>query len=118
MKKNASRYSFFESVYRVARKIPRGKVTTYGHIARFLGTGKSARLVGWALNASFSADPPVPAHRVVNHQGLLTGKHHFPTPHMMKDLLQSEGVEVDENDRIVNFKSHLWIPEENLSSGI
>lgn len=104
---------FFIRVYDVVRKIPYGKVTTYGLIASAVGTPGAARMVGWALNKSFSAIPFVPAHRVVNRNGFLTGKKYFGGFNVMAGLLKSEGVEV-ENDRIVNFKELLWNPETNI----
>lgn len=105
--------SFFESVYDVVRLIPKGRVTSYGAIANYLGTKLSSRMVGWAMNAAGSAIPPVPAHRVVNRNGILTGKHHFATPTLMEDLLKSEGVKVS-NDAIVNYKHLFWDPSEEL----
>ncbi len=101
--------NFFERVYTVARQIPLGKVTTYGAIARALGSGRSARMVGWAMNAAHNL-PDVPAHRVVNRVGLLTGKHHFEGSNLMQQLLESEGIVVEHN-QILNFKSILWEPE-------
>jgi len=106
--------SFFEKVYDVARLIPKGRVTTYGHIAEFIGQKGSARMVGWAMNASFGVNPPVPAHRVVNRKGLLTGKHHFHTPDLMQKLLENEGVKI-ENDQVIDFYKILWIPLKELS---
>ena len=106
-KQTFDRYSFFDDVYDVVRMVPTGRVTSYGAIARFLGTGKSARMVGWAMNAAHGKD--VPAHRVVNSQGLLTGKHHFGGPDVMQRLLEAEGVKV-ENDKVQNFKDLLWDP--------
>jgi methylated-DNA-protein-cysteine methyltransferase related protein len=106
--------SFFDKVYSVAGMIPRGRITSYGHIAEFIGQKGSARMVGWAMNASHFADPPVPAHRVVNRTGLLTGKYHFQTPDLMQKLLESEGV-VIQNDRVVNFDKKLWIPAKELN---
>ncbi|MEY2963602.1 MAG: hypothetical protein RL754_863 [Bacteroidota bacterium] len=103
---------FFERVYRVVRLIPEGRVTTYGHIARFLGTGRSARVVGYAMNASHN-DPTVPAHRVVNRTGVLTGKHFFGGSTLMEDLLANEGVEVVD-DQIQRFKDHIWDPMTEL----
>ncbi len=100
---------FFEKVYEIAKQIPYGKVTTYGAIAKALGTAKSARMVGWAMNASHNMSD-VPAHRVVNRKGLLTGKHHFQGTSLMQQLLESEGVVVVDN-QIQNFESHLWEPE-------
>jgi len=101
--------NFFERVYAVARKIPYGKVTSYGAIAKVLGTGRSARMVGWAMNAS-EAMEDVPAHRVVNRKGLLTGKHHFEGTNLMQQLLESEGVKVVDH-QIVDFEKHFWQPE-------
>jgi methylated-DNA-protein-cysteine methyltransferase-like protein len=101
--------NFFERVYAVAKQIPYGKVTSYVAIARALGTGRSARMVGWAMNASHGMED-VPAHRVVNQKGLLTGKHHFEGTNLMQQLLESEGIEVVDN-QIVNFQKHFWTPE-------
>ncbi|MFD2892453.1 MGMT family protein [Flavobacterium chuncheonense] len=101
--------NFFERVYEVARKIPYGKVTTYGAIAKCLGAARSARMVGWAMNASHTMDD-VPAHRVVNRKGMLTGKHHFEGTNLMQQLLESEGVLVKDN-QIIDFEKYLWIPE-------
>lgn len=105
--------SFYEKVWAVAREIPEGRVTSYGAIARFVGTGLSARMVGYAMNKSFQAIPGVPAHRVVNRKGLLTGKMHFPTPTLMEELLAQEGVEVID-DQIQEFSQHFWDPAEHL----
>jgi methylated-DNA-protein-cysteine methyltransferase-like protein len=113
MKKKFQRESFFEDVYEVVRLVPRGRVTTYGAIAHYLGSGKSSRMVGWAMNASHTAFPPVPAHRVVNRNGVLTGKHHFASPTLMQELLEKEGVKVD-NDTIQNFEEVLWLPAKEL----
>lgn len=101
--------SFFERVYIVARQIPCGKVTSYGAIAKALGTARSSRMVGWAMNAAHNLED-VPAHRVVNRKGLLTGKHHFDGTNLMQQLLESEGIEVV-NNQIVNFEKHFWTPE-------
>jgi methylated-DNA-protein-cysteine methyltransferase-like protein len=103
--------SFFESVYEVVRLIPIGRVTSYGAIARFLGTGKSARMVGWAMNASHGVYPPVPAQRVVNAAGLLSGKLHFGPGDEMKTLLEAEGLKI-ENDRVLSFEKVFWDPAE------
>lgn len=105
--------SFFQKVYAVARKIPHGRVTSYGAIADYLGTGLSARMVGWAMNSCGTNSPPVPAHRVVNRNGLLTGKHHFSTPTLMEELLEAEGVHVIE-DKIENFSKIFWDPGKEL----
>ncbi len=103
--------SFFERVYEVARQIPEGKVTSYGAIAAYLGMAKGARMVGWAMNASGAAN--VPAHRVVNKKGLLTGKHHFEGVNLMQQLLENEGVKVVDN-QIQNFAKYFWDPLESL----
>jgi methylated-DNA-protein-cysteine methyltransferase-like protein len=114
-KRNLQDAGFFERVYEVVRLIPPGRVTSYGAIARYLGTGLSARMVGWALNASHNSGTFVPAHRVVNRQGLLTGKHHFGTPGLMQQLLENEGI-IIENDRIINFAERFWDPNKELKS--
>ena len=101
--------NFFERVYVVARQIPYGKVTSYGSIAKVLGAARSARMVGWAMNASHNLED-VPAHRVVNRIGLLTGKHHFDGTNLMQQLLESEGIEVIDN-QIIDFEKHFWLPE-------
>ena len=101
--------SFFERVYQVARKIPAGRVTSYGAIARAIGAGKSARMVGYAMNASHNL-PDIPAHRVVNRNGLLTGKHHFQGTSLMQQLLENEGIQV-KNNQILDFDKHFWTPE-------
>lgn len=103
--------TFFEKVYDVVRTIPYGRVTSYGAIAEYLGTRGSARMVGWAMNASHSTKDNVPAHRVVNRNGMLTGKHHFGGPEVMQQLLESEGIEVVD-DKIVDFEKHFWKPGE------
>jgi methylated-DNA-protein-cysteine methyltransferase-like protein len=105
--------SFFELVHEVARQIPRGRVTSYGAIAACLGTRMSARLVGWAMNSSGSAKKPVPAHRVVNRNGLLTGKHHFNPPSLMEALLKKEGIEVKE-EKVIDFDKLFWDPAQEL----
>lgn len=99
---------FFEKVYTIVRQIPFGRVTTYGAIAKKIGAKSSARMVGWAMNASHSKDD-VPAHRVVNRKGMLTGKHHFQGTNIMQQLLENEGLKI-ENDTILNFKNHFWQP--------
>jgi methylated-DNA-protein-cysteine methyltransferase related protein len=104
---------FFSRVYEITRLIPYGKVTSYGAIASYLGSGRSARMVGWALNASHSNEEFIPAHRVVNRNGLLTGKHHFGNSTTMKQLLENEGIIV-EDDRIVNFRENFWDPLAEL----
>ncbi len=114
MKKDNNKLdSFFEQVYAVARLIPKGRVTSYGAIGKYLGTAKSARMVGWAMNGAHQVKPKVPAHRVVNRTGLLTGKHHFGSPDMMKELLEKEGIKV-KKDQVVDFKKHFWDPMEEL----
>jgi methylated-DNA-protein-cysteine methyltransferase related protein len=105
--------SFFSDVYEVVKLIPKGRVTSYGHIAEYLGAKKSSRMVGWAMNLAHS-DKTIPAHRVVNRNGILTGKFHFETPSQMQELLKKEGVEVI-NDKIIDFKAKLWIPIIELS---
>jgi methylated-DNA-protein-cysteine methyltransferase-like protein len=104
---------FFEKVYQVAEQIPYGRVTSYGAIAKYLGTPKSARMVGWAMNASH-VNPKVPAHRVVNRIGMLSGKHHFEGTNLMQQLLESENVEVLDN-QIQNFESLFWDPSKDLT---
>lgn len=121
--KNPDNEGFFERVYEVVRMIPHGRVTSYGAIARYLGTGRSARMVGWAMNISHSAISPgftpdghsafVPAHRVVNRNGMLTGKHHFGSPNLMKELLENEGLVV-EDDIILNFRERFWDPSVEI----
>lgn len=103
---------FFDQVYAVVQKIPPGRVTSYGAIARYLGHPQSARMVGYAMNASHQR-PEVPAHRVVNRNGLLTGKHHFPGSKLMQQLLENEGISV-KNDQIIDFKDLFWDPNAAL----
>ncbi|MEI6059765.1 MAG: MGMT family protein [Bacteroidota bacterium] len=105
--------SFFEKVYAVVELIPYGRATSYGAIARYLGTGGSSRMVGWAMNASHQMLQHIPAHRVVNRNGLLTGKNHFGGPSTMQELLESEGIRV-ENDQIINFTDIFWDPSREL----
>jgi methylated-DNA-protein-cysteine methyltransferase-like protein len=107
--KNSNNENFFERVYEVARQIPYGRVTSYGAIAKALGTARSARMVGWAMNASHNMQD-IPAHRVVNRLGLLSGKFHFEGTNLMQQLLESEGIEVVDN-KIINFEKHFWEPE-------
>ncbi len=105
---------FFQNVYDVVRLIPKGRVTSYGAIAKYLGTARSSRMVGWAMNAAHSSrQNDVPAHRVVNRNGELTGKHHFSTPFLMKELLEKEGIKVVK-DKIKNFNKHFWDPMKEL----
>ncbi len=110
-KDKKTKVSYYEQVYEVTRLIPRGRVSTYGAIADYLALG-SARMVGWALNQSFSGYG-VPAHRVVNRKGELSGRHHFPQPDLMQQLLEQEGVKV-EHDRVVDFDRLFWHPAEGL----
>jgi methylated-DNA-protein-cysteine methyltransferase-like protein len=100
---------FFSKVYEVTRLIPYGRITSYGAIARYLGSGRSARMVGWALNTSHTNLDFIPAHRVVNRNGLLTGKYHFGNSTTMAQLLQNEGI-IIENDQILNFEEKFWDP--------
>ena len=110
----AKEFSFFQDVYDVVRQIPKGRVTSYGAIASYLGTKLSARMVGWAMNAAGYAKPKVPAHRVVNRNGMLTGKHHFATPTLMEELLKKEKIEV-KDDKIVRFEKLFWEPIKELT---
>lgn len=103
---------FFQNVYEVVKQIPEGKVTSYGAIARYIGAPQSARMVGWAMNAAHSL-PDVPAHRVVNRKGLLTGKFHFGSIHLMEQLLKNEGVPV-KADQIQKFENYFWDPVRHL----
>jgi methylated-DNA-protein-cysteine methyltransferase related protein len=105
--------SFFDLVHEVARQIPRGRITSYGAIAACLGTRSSARMVGWAMMAVPYAKKPVPAHRVVNRNGLLTGKHHYSPPERMQQLLEKEGVKI-KDDKVVDFKKLFWDPSKEL----
>ena len=104
--------SFFERVYEVVKQIPPGRVTSYGAIARFLGAAGSSRMVGWAMNNASKMED-IPAQRVVNRNGLLTGKHHFPGSLVMEQMLKAEGVEVRE-DQVVNFQELFWDPNTEL----
>ena len=101
---------FFDQVYDVVKRIPHGRVTTYGAIAKYLGSTKSARTVGWAMNNSHQFNN-IPAHRVVNRIGLLTGKHHFSGSNLMKQLLENEGLEI-KNDKIIDFRKYFWDPSK------
>ena len=105
--------NFFELVFEVARQIPKGRVTSYGAIAACLGTKSSARLVGWAMNGAGRVKPIIPAHRVVNRLGILSGKHHFSPPGLMEKLLKKEGIKV-KNDQVQDFKKVFWDPVEEL----
>jgi methylated-DNA-protein-cysteine methyltransferase-like protein len=106
--------SFFEQVFDVVRLIPKGRVTSYGAVAAALGTKLSARMVGWAMNAAHKVNPIVPAHRVVNRNGLLTGKMHFAYPEQMQELLEKEGVKVVA-DQVQEFEKRFWNPAEELN---
>jgi len=114
LKSQTKNKGFFQDVYEVARLIPLGRVTSYGAIAKYLGSAQSARMVGWAMNDAGSQNEYVPAHRVVNRNGLLTGKQHFGNSNTMKQLLESEGVKV-ENDKIIDFTAHFWDPTKELT---
>ena len=109
----ASPRNFFEDVFDVVRQIPKGRVTNYGAIAKYLGSGLSSRMVGWAMNASHGVHPAIPAQRVVNRNGMLTGKYHFQTPTLMQELLEKDGVAVI-NDKVVEFAQRYWDPEKEL----
>jgi methylated-DNA-protein-cysteine methyltransferase-like protein len=112
-KKSEKPDSFFDQVYEVVRLIPKGRITSYGAIAKYLGTSGSSRMVGWAMNGAHRQKKPVPAQRVVNRNGLLTGKHHFGSPDLMRQLLENEGVRV-ENDQVTEFKKLFWDPSQEL----
>jgi methylated-DNA-protein-cysteine methyltransferase related protein len=105
--------SFFELVYEVARQIPRGKVTSYGAIAACLGTKLSARMVGWAMNGAHKVQPKIPAHRVVNRNGMLSGRHHFETPTRMQELLEKEGIKIKDS-KVIEFEKRFWDPASAL----
>jgi methylated-DNA-protein-cysteine methyltransferase-like protein len=113
MNHNDKHKDFFEMVYDVVRLIPHGRVTNYGAIAAYLGTAKSSRMVGWAMNGAHSQKKQVPAHRVVNSIGMLTGKFHFQTITAMQEALEKENIIV-EKDKIVHFKKHFWNPTQEL----
>lgn len=106
-------YTFFEDVFAVVRQIPKGRVTTFGAIANYLGTKLSARMVGWAMNGAHHTSPEVPAHRVVNRNGMLTGKAHFATPTLMEELLLKEKIRV-QDDTVVDFERLFWDPFKEL----
>lgn len=112
-KSTIKEYTFFNDVFDVVRQIPKGRVTSYGAIATYLGTKLSARMVGWAMNAAHSAKPKIPAQRVVNRNGMLSGKHHFKTPTHMEELLKKDGVKV-KDDTVVDFKERFWDPVTEL----
>ena len=105
--------SFFEKVYQIVKLIPKGRVTSYGTIAEYLGSKGSARMVGWAMNKSLSFPEDIPAHRVVNRKGLLTGKIHFGGSNTMKQLLENEGM-IIENNQIIDFEKFFWDPAKEL----
>ncbi len=106
-------FSFFENVWDVVRQVPKGRVTTYGAIAAYLGAKSSARMVGWAMNSSFAVKPKVPAQRVINRNGMLSGKAHFGTPTLMEELLKKEKIEV-KDDKVVDFQKLFWDPAVEL----
>ncbi|WP_299211349.1 MGMT family protein [uncultured Dokdonia sp.] len=108
MKYSAKTENFFDKVYAVTKRIPYGRVTSYGAIAKYLGAARSSRMVGWAMNGA-GKHPDVPAHRVVNRVGLLTGKMHFGSSNAMQQMLAEEGIQV-EDDQVVDFKKHFWDP--------
>ena len=110
---SADNEGFFSRVYDVTRLIPHGRITSYGAIARYLGTGRSARMVGWALNSSHAIPGFVPAHRVVNRNGMLTGKHHFGNSSTMQQLLENEGFTI-QNDMVMEFRERFWDPAAEL----
>ncbi|MBN8653932.1 MAG: MGMT family protein [Cytophagales bacterium] len=112
MEKKKKEVSFFEDVWAIVMLVPKGRVTSYGAIARYLGTGMSARMVGWAMNAAHT-NKKIPAHRVVNRNGLLTGKHHFETPSTMKTRLEKEGIKV-KKDQVQDFEKRFWDPALEL----
>ena len=105
--------SFFERVYEITKRIPEGRVTTYGAIARYTGSPGAARMVGWALNKVYTREEFIPAHRVVNRKGLLTGKQHFHGPEVMKELLENEGIHV-KDDQVLDFQNVFWDPNKDL----
>ncbi|QEC68138.1 MGMT family protein [Panacibacter ginsenosidivorans] len=113
VKDKSKEFSFFEDVWAVVRQIPKGRVTSYGAIASYLGTKLSARMVGWAMNGASYAKPKVPAQRVVNRNGMLSGKMHFETPTRMQELLEKEGVRV-EKDKVIDFEKRFWNPLKEL----
>ncbi len=107
-------FTFFDDVYAIVRQIPKGRVTSYGAIANYLGTKLSARMVGWAMNAAHSQKPKIPAHRVVNRNGMLTGRMHFATSTLMEELLLKEKIMVKDNITIINFEKYFWDPAQEL----
>lgn len=113
-KEKTDKENIFEVIYEVVRLIPKGRVTSYGAVAAAIGVKSGARMVGYAMNACFSAKPKVPAHRVVNRNGMLSGKHHFATPKLMQQLLEKEGIKV-KADKVVAFEKIFWDPVKELS---
>ena len=113
IKDDSKNFSFYEDVWSVVRQIPKGRVTSYGAIANYLGTKLSARMVGWAMKAAHDLHPPVPAQRVVNRNGMLTGKMHYGTPTRMQELLEKDGVKI-EKDMVVDFEKRFWDPVKEL----
>lgn len=114
VKSKKDSFTFFDDVYAVVRQIPKGRVTSYGAIAKYLGTELSARMVGWAMNAVPDQKLKVPAHRVVNRNGMLTGRHHFNPPTLMEELLLKEKVKVKDNEKIIDFEKVFWDPAIEL----
>jgi methylated-DNA-protein-cysteine methyltransferase-like protein len=113
IKDDSKNFSFYEDVWSVVQQIPKGKVTSYGAIANYLGTKLSARMVGWAMKAAHDLHPPVPAQRVVNRNGMLTGKMHYGTLTRMQELLEKDGVKI-EKDTVVDFEKRFWNPAKEL----
>lgn len=113
VKDKSKEHNFFQDVWEVAAQIPKGRVTSYGAIANYLGTKMSARMVGWAMNGSFSNGKKIPAHRIVNRNGMLSGKMHFATPTRMQELLEKEGTKV-EKDKVIEFEKRFWDPAKEL----
>lgn len=113
MERKVDKSGFFEKVWEVAKLIPEGRVTSYGAIAKYIGSPGAARMVGWAMNGSHKHSSVIPAHRVVNRLGILSGKHHFPGENLMEELLQSEGIHVVDN-KIVDFENYFWNPSKEL----
>lgn len=112
-KQSKDRSNFFENVYEVVKLVPKGRVTSYGAIARYLGMSRSARIVGWAMQSAHSMLDQVPAHRVVNRQGLLTGRQHYSTPTEMQERLEAEGIPIKE-DQVQDFDQYFWDPNKEL----
>ena len=106
---------FYLRVWDLVQMIPKGRVSSYGAIAKFLGTGRSSRMVGYAMNASHASESAVPAQRVVNRNGMLSGKHHFSSPERMREMLEQEGIEVVD-DKVVRFEELFWDPAKELQS--